>query len=476
MAQGQQQSNPAVAGNRNSHNKPYLSQPDPRFRTPAIPRDGESNSDPLSGALPLSSRSQTPRPVIQQHPPVNPATTVPSSTRKRPHIVILVLKEQVLTLARIARPTSICGLCDVAALPPSEPSGKPERKTTHVAALSELIAEPLLKPSLTPAMNSKKGPVKHRSDVVCSAYACSLGVGQMQVCTDDPLHSQRRREEWAEPDYAVEVVCLPCWMKYQYFIQLQTLFETHCPLFYLVLAVAETGHTVHASGARVSSFAQAVAPVASATSGLAPSRTVPNHAILRGRGTSKEMEASVEFRTSLPVAKWETGKLKAKRGNFADAPRADPEPPTLSSPPSVPPPRLHGFMGLHVNHYKGVIYLAHACVLHPSQPVMSGLFLAAITGATAEHRAHYWTSPPLAYFCAPLFRVDPDEPALNSHPSNWGVYGFGPVDKNVVGKPIQASLFDEPGIIPDAVRERQENWVASVHELLEWCDSIDNVP
>ncbi|RKO85485.1 hypothetical protein BDK51DRAFT_32339 [Blyttiomyces helicus] len=96
----------------------------------------------------------------------------------------------------------------------------------------------------------------------------------------------------------------------------------------------------------------------------------------------------------------------------------------------------------------------------------------------AAHQAHYPTVPPLAHCCAALFPVEPDAPAnyQHSHTSIWGGCGFGAVEKYVVGRPIEKSLFDEPGVIPDAVRERQKNWVVAVYELLEWCDFVDSRP
>ncbi|RKO86048.1 hypothetical protein BDK51DRAFT_26329 [Blyttiomyces helicus] len=190
--------------------------------------------------------------------------------------------------------------------------------------------------------------------------------------------------------------------------------------------------------------------------------------------TAEQMEGCVEFRTyesiiarceasqselayflcsELPagvsrilVLQWEAGKLKARN---ARPPQTTPEAATTPSSSSLGSRPLHGFMSAQVNHNKGVIFLAHSFT---RGPISTGQVRGVIAAGTAAHRDNYPNSPRFAHICAPLFRVDPSAPDRlhHSHPLNWGGLGFGPVEKYVVGKPVEESLFDEPGIFPDS--------------------------
>ncbi|RKO90995.1 hypothetical protein BDK51DRAFT_44285 [Blyttiomyces helicus] len=435
--------------------------------------------------------------------------------------VVLILCGPESSLASERRVTFTCGPCDAAASlntaslaePAAAALPAPAAGSASLAPATDALPELKTKPD---SGKRKKGPIEHRSDMVCSACNRSAGVGRMQVRNGDPPHGQRRREEWVEPDFDTEVVCSSCWTKYK--------FCTTCggggmyrsgrwrprQLFHPGKRNCNLSH--ERIGAVTYNFVSHRCDEISPRDRSAVYSTLAE-CQLRWKCTSNYMEAYVDFRTCasivarcqsallelanfigseadagigrLIVGQWEGQKLTAKKRKSPPTPPTDPDPEPLEPPTALPPPsvgpRLHGFMGAQVNHHKGVIFIAHACTLNPTPPVLSGLYrglITAATAATAAHRAYHPTSPPLAHVCVALFPVAPDAPAhlQHSHTSNWGGSGFGPVDKYVLGKPIQASLFDEPGIYPDAVRQLQENWVVAVHELLEWCDLIDKIP
>ncbi|RKO86233.1 hypothetical protein BDK51DRAFT_47136 [Blyttiomyces helicus] len=102
--------------------------------------------------------------------------------------------------------------CDATALmssaslsePPAKSLGKPVTRSVS-------NAEP------RPAGKRKKGPVRSHSDVNYSECGRCVGVRQMCVRADGSpwKGGERRREEWVEPGFDTEVVCLPCWTKYK---------------------------------------------------------------------------------------------------------------------------------------------------------------------------------------------------------------------------------------------------------------------
>ncbi|RKO86030.1 hypothetical protein BDK51DRAFT_31972, partial [Blyttiomyces helicus] len=380
--------------------------------------------------------------------------------------VVLLLHGAESSLAGERRMKYTCGPCDAAA-------------GIDSASLVERAAELLPVPDSPPSGKRKKGPVKRRSYMVCSACARCVGVGQMQIRTD-----QRRREEWAEPDFDVEVVCLPCWTKYK--------FCTWCgggggfrtgkwrprELFHPGKRNCSLSH--ERIGAVTYYYESRHCPDEVSPTDHSAMFSIWVDGQLSTRGESKQMEACAEFRTyasiiarcetsqlelanfiasdpgpgiqRLLVLQWEARISKPKRRKGAGTPPSDPGPLTAPSPPSPGPRRISGFMGAQVNHTKGTIFLAHGYTNSTTRAAMSGLFRGLITAGTAAHRANYPTAPPLAHFCAALFPVEPDAPDYkqHSHPSNWGGCGFGPVAKYVASKPFEETLFDEPGIYPDA--------------------------
>ncbi|RKO85476.1 hypothetical protein BDK51DRAFT_34096 [Blyttiomyces helicus] len=480
------------------HSTIYQNQMEPRSR-PAINLQRTANrvksiacrpdvaSDTICRAPSIPIYQARVDPCLQPaFPRAGPGLYYPALPRKH---VILVLPGQKSSPARGSPAVFICGICDVVPNQPAKPSGKPDAKLTeqqvavcipcgketvilllrgsqssleperhmtftcrscdvatglNSVSLTEPRPEPLpasvaARLASLPAAKRKKGPVKHRADVVCSACARCVGVGQMQVRTDVPLHEQRRREEWVEPAFEVEV----CggngpfrtgkWRPRQ--------------LFSPGRRTCNVSH--ERIGAVTYNYESRCCPGEIPPVDRSAMFSIWAECQLLGRGTSKEMEASVEFRTYASIV----ARCRSSHLEIAH---------TIGSEPAA------GISRLLVLQWEAGKLKAK----RRSHPVFSGLFRAVITAATAAHQANYPTSPPLAHFCVALFPVDPDAPdrKQHSHTSNWGGCGFGPFDKYVVGKPIEKSLFDEPGVFPDAVRERQKNWVVAVYELLEWCD------
>ncbi|RKO84815.1 hypothetical protein BDK51DRAFT_48476 [Blyttiomyces helicus] len=263
-----------------------------------------------------------------------------------------------------------------------------------------------------------------------------------QIRSDYPRSEQRRREEWVEADFGEEIQVL----------HLGT--------------AAEVGSSGLASGARASSSTREDAPAASATSASALSRASTNPAIARKR---------------YPPLIYPLCALLGSKPSFATGPVQS----VLSLPSSLQRTKA-------LSRDPRIAAGARERDRHSSWRWRYDPFRVDVGGWEAApsrpppqrdhrrleaHRANYPTFPTLAHICGPLFRVDPAAPAqmLHSHPSKIGGYGFDPVDKHVVGKPIDQSLFDEPGTFPESIRARMENYVASVHEVIEWCDSIDEL-
>ncbi|RKO90259.1 hypothetical protein BDK51DRAFT_47705 [Blyttiomyces helicus] len=459
--------------------------------------------DPLStGARPSSKPSDSKSITLEENATCN--------TCGVEHIVLL-LRGLETSLSSERHMSFTCGPCDVAACMDS-------------ASLADRPPQSQIRPT----GKRKKGRGQPRSDMRCSACARNLGVGHMQVRADG-TNEQRRREEWTEPMFDIEVVCSSCWEKYRICSTVGAPYQGSArSRIYIPLTVASilqcgggnsfrTGkwrpRELFRPGKRNCSLSHERIGAVTYKYELrrCPSEISPEDLSamcsawvdvkLRNRAVAKEMEASIELRTyeaiiarseisqkeladfigaepragveRLIVLQWEAGKVKAKRSKSARTPLPQPEMTTASFQGRR---NLHGFMGAQVNHIKGVIFLGHAFVKKGGKAESSNLFRSVISAATETHRANYPTSPHLAHVCVALFPIDPNAPAQlqHSHSSNWGGCGFVPVDKYVVGRRIEKDLFDEPGIIPDSVRKRLENWVATVVELLEWCDSVNN--
>ncbi|RKO91222.1 hypothetical protein BDK51DRAFT_36821 [Blyttiomyces helicus] len=378
--------------------------------------------------------------------------------------VVLLLHGPESSLTGERRMTYTCASCDT---------------TARMASAS--LAEPVAEPAPKSAGKRKKGPVKNRSDVLCSACARCVGVGQMHVRADGaPRDGERPREEWVEPVFNVEV----CggggvfrtgrWRPRELF----RAGKRNCSLSHERL------------GADTYVYETRRCPDAVTPTDLSVVRTLWVQGTLRGRACAKAMEASVEFRTyESVVARCEKGESEVMDFLAAesrpgveriivfqwDAGRAKNRKTAPTEPTTAPtgPRRLHGFMTAQVNHDKRVIFLSYSFSLNPSRLVMSGLFRAVVSAAIAAHTYKHPELPPVEHVCAPLWPVPPDAPSnmQHSHPNNWGGAGFVLVEKTGEGGGVD---FDEPGVFPEDVRHRLENYVVEVEALLKWCGDVDN--
>ncbi|RKO84607.1 hypothetical protein BDK51DRAFT_40280 [Blyttiomyces helicus] len=117
--------------------------------------------------------------------------------------IVLPLHGQASSMLTERRMTFTCGPFDITACMDS-------------ASLADRAAQPRTLPEPHPTGKRKKGPIKPRSNVVCSACSRGLGAGLVHVRGDvSPIVEDPRREVRVDPVFDVEVVCAPCWEKYQ---------------------------------------------------------------------------------------------------------------------------------------------------------------------------------------------------------------------------------------------------------------------
>ncbi|RKO91545.1 hypothetical protein BDK51DRAFT_37318 [Blyttiomyces helicus] len=155
-------------------------------------------------------------------------------------------------------------------------------------------------------------------------------------------------------------------------------------------------------------------------------------------------------------------------------PSSDPAPTSTMKPKNTP---LGAAEAAQVNHTKGVIFFSYTRVKVDSRLVYAGLLHAGTSAAIAARAKFHPTSPPLAHVCAALWPIPAESPSTDqhSHASSWGGRGFFSVDKYCDDRPMDTKFFSEPGVLPEPLLVQTESWVASVDDLLGWCDGVLNM-
>ncbi|RKO84857.1 hypothetical protein BDK51DRAFT_37314 [Blyttiomyces helicus] len=185
---------------------------------------------------------------------LRPVLTAYQQPPAKPEHVVLLLCGPESSLASERRVTFTCGPCDVA----------DRLNSASLVEPSAALPAPNTKPD---SGKRKKGPVEHCSNMACCACTRSAGVGQIQVRNSNPPREQRRREDAARASSSTGKAPLQLQPRAHGY----TYESRRCP-------------DGLSSGNRSAVFSRWV------------------ECRLRGRCTSKELEASVKFRTYANVA------------------------------------------------------------------------------------------------------------------------------------------------------------------------------